>query len=283
MPVPPSPVLRAASRWLEHLSTSNVARIRALFTSHPKFADVTPTQYAAAYTWLENCGLLDKTISPGEGDSTIFEAAIAEALWFADADLLVTDANSLPEDAIRAAETLNVTASEAFTLTRLAWGKVDAEQRSRLGTAGEVGLIKLLESVESLTIRHVAAESDGFGYDISVSARGFDMHIEVKSTTRRGRLRIYLSRHEFDTMRHDRSWALVAVRLNEELEPVSLATVSRDWLIDTAPIDRHPGSRWESVRLEVPQEAIEHGVSRLNRLVRCPKLAILAGFPTWPG
>jgi hypothetical protein len=281
VPIPPSPVLRAALRWLEHLPASKEAQIRALFAGHRSYADVTPTQYAAAYEWLQDHGLL-KRIDPGAASAAIFEAAIADSLWFADSDVLVPDPDSLPEDGVAAAEVLNISPPDAFALLKHCWGKVDVGERSRIGSAGELALMALLDAVPEIQVRHVAAQSDGFGYDISAEADRLQLHIEVKSTTRRGRLSIYLSRNEFETMQRDNCWVLAAVRLDADMNVACVATVLRKWIAAAAPRDS-PGGRWESVKLDVPPDALIPGVHPLAIELPSCGTAILRGIPSWPG
>src|SRR5580693_7509409 len=101
MPTPPSPILRAASRWLEHLQTSSFGRTRALFMSHTAFRDITPTQYTRAYEWLQEHGLLPPSrSSPDLVKSEVFRAAIREAVWFTETDDLISGPVDLPEDAL---------------------------------------------------------------------------------------------------------------------------------------------------------------------------------------
>lgn len=280
--MPTSPVLRAAARWLEHLRESSDAQLRALFKAHPAFADITPTQYATAYEWLQNNGLLRRTVTTDQCGRAVFEAAIREALWFTDSDTLVPEPNSMPQDGMWAADALGVEPAEAFALLRHCWGKVDTAERTRVGAAGESALVSLLELVANLHVRHVAAESDGYGYDIHAAMPQEVLHIEVKATTRRGRLSIYLSRNEFETMRRDSQWLLIAVRMNDDLEPVATATVDRAWLTIAAPEDR-PGGRWESVKLDVPQHALNPGVVPLRKCANLTAPPILDGIPAWPG
>jgi len=182
MPVPADPVLRAASRWLEHLPGADAQRTRALFMSHAAFNDLTPTQYEAAYSWLEALGVLDDAIGGRAGKTALFEAAIAASFWFQDADALVTTAADLPEDARRAAAILDLSPEESLAAIRHASGKADSAERLRIGSAGEHGLMELLASASVARLRHVALESDGYGYDVEVAAGGAVFHIEVKST-----------------------------------------------------------------------------------------------------
>jgi hypothetical protein len=283
VPVPPEPVLRAAARWLEHLPASDLARTRALFTTHSAFTDITPTQYAAALDWLKDRGLLSTAGTRSSQRESLFEAAVVESLWFRDADTLISSPEALPDDALRAAECLGIGPEAAHAVIRAAWGKVDTAERARLGSAGEQALVELLSSIPGVSVLHVAKESDGFGYDIQLTTDAQTVHLEVKTTTRRGNLRIYLSRNEYDTMLRDRAWTLVTVRLTEDLKIAALATVSRDWVHDAGPVDSKPGARWESVRLDIPPEVLAAGVPALIDSIPPPLDPLLLGEPVWPG
>lgn len=285
MLTPPDPVLKAAVRWLQRLPSSGAARCRALFTTHREFSDITPTQYDAAYTWLATRGLLSDLGSTTPPERRIFESAIAQdgAIWFADADTLVRDPSELPADALRAANTLQISPDEAFAFVYAAWGKVDTAQRERIGAAGEAALVELLSRHLDARVRHVAAESDGFGYDIAVEVTPQPVHLEAKSTTRRGRLSVYLSRNEYETMLRDSAWQMVAIRLTPELEPAAFATVSKDWIADQAPADQGALGRWESCRLDVPPAALEDGIPVLQPNLRKDPPTLLTGLTSWPG
>ncbi|MCB9440306.1 MAG: DUF3883 domain-containing protein [Mycolicibacterium sp.] len=282
MPVPSSTVLRAAARWLEHRRESSDAQLRALFRAHPAFADITPTQYTTAYEWLQARGLLKASPTTDDCVHVVFEAAIREALWFRDSDLLVPEPNSMPQDGMFAAEALGIEPSEAFAIVHSCWGKVDTAERERIGAAGEYALISLLQSVPDVQVRHVAAVSDGYGYDIHAALLDATLHIEVKTTTRRGRLLIFLSRNEFEAMRRDPDWLLVALRVSDAMRPIATATVDRNWIAMSAPEDQ-PGGRWESARLDIPHHAITPGIAPIYTRSTFRAPAILQGEPTWPG
>ncbi|MFF8681702.1 protein NO VEIN domain-containing protein [Streptomyces sp. NPDC015237] len=141
---------------------------------------------------------------------SVFDAALAHSgmPWFQDADLLIRRPDEVPEDALRAAESLGITPEEAYARVRTTWGKVDTEERSRIGSAGELALLELLSGSAQGRVEHVAAWSDGHGYDIFIDAGQGSAHLEVKSTVRAGRLTIYISRNEYETMLRDPVWEL---------------------------------------------------------------------------
>jgi hypothetical protein len=269
VPVPPDPVLRAAARWLERLPSSSAARCRALFTSHHEFGDITPTQYDAAYAWLSDTGLLDDLHSPVPVEHRIFGAAVPGTPWFADADVLVQRPDEIPDDAARAAEVLGLPEPVAFAQISATWGKVDAEARARVGAAGELALVELLVDAVDARVEHVSVISDGFGFDIAVSAGGRSVHLEVKSTSRRGRIIVYLSRHEFETMVRDPAWQLVVVRLEPEaLRITEVGTVSPGWIAKQVPIDKGQFGRWESCRLDLSDSVVQPGLEAVGGLLK---------------
>ncbi|MEV5602946.1 DUF3883 domain-containing protein [Streptomyces sp. NPDC052299] len=265
MPIPASPVLRAAARWLERLPDSSAARCRALFTNHADFSDLTPTQYEAAYSWLEGNGLLTVSHSSASVSEQIFRTALAasDTPWLPDADVLVRSPEELPEDALRAAEALGITECEAYEQVNAVWGKADAEARARIGNAGEIELARHIAMATEARVEHVAAYSDGFGYDIAVHARQHTLHIEAKSTVRRGRLAFYLSRHEYETMRRDPAWQLVLVQLTQALAIAAVASVPADWIGAQVPVDKGSYGRWEACRFDVSPEVLIPGIPRL--------------------
>ncbi|WP_167975732.1 protein NO VEIN domain-containing protein [Lentzea indica] len=272
-------------RWLELLPHSSAARCRALFATHAGYSDITPTQYELAYTWLRETGLLTDQERSRPAELRVFSAAInsGSAGWFANADFLIRDPSELPADALRAADLLGLSEVEAYGEITAVWGKVDLEHRQRVGSAGELALVKLLAENVQAEIDHVAAVSDGYGYDIAVRRELLALHLEVKSTLRRGRLSVHLSRHEFNTMRKDVGWHLVAVRLTGELAPAAIATVPSNWISAHAPVDRTSSGRWESCRLEVPPEVLEPGIPALADARSADCHALLTGAVRWPG
>ncbi|MGW1812745.1 DUF3883 domain-containing protein [Streptomyces sp. NPDC002125] len=265
-------------RWLERLPSSSSTRCRALFTNHADFSDVTPTQYEAAYSWLLENSLLEELDSRTSVSERVFRAAIETSgvAWLPDADVLVGGPDELPEDALRAAEALGLAESDAYEQIIAVWGKVDIQARAHIGNAGELALVKLITEATAARVEHVAAYSDGFGYDIAVHARQHPLHIEVKSTVRRGRATFYLSRHEYETMCRDRTWQLVTVQLDRSLDPVAVSSIAAEWIGAQIPHDRGAFGRWEACRLDVPPGQLIPGIPRLGPLLNAGAPTLLA-------
>jgi hypothetical protein len=283
--VPPEPVLRAAVRWLDRLPASGAARIRALFATHSDFSDITPTQYEAAFAWLQTTGLLDDLHTGISGPRRIFDAVVtySGAAWLPDADLLVRNTDELPDDIVDAALALGLSKHDAFRQLGAVWGKINTRERERVGAAGELAVVRILSVSTTARVEHVAAWSDGFGYDVAVYSTRYPTHLEIKSTTRRGRLTIFLSRNEYETLRHDPYWELIVIRLSADLQPEAIATVPKRWIAEQAPADRGTRGRWESFRLDVPAEVPVPGIPRLAHAFVTGCSELLDGTAGWPG
>lgn len=267
MRLPPEPVLVAAKRWLELLPTSGgVPRAQTLLSTHTEYSDLTPTQYATALTWLRDLGLDENVDSPVPAASRLFGAIFEKAPppWVQDADLLVQSPDELPSDIVSAGEALGLSADGVYGQLVASWGKVDTSARERVGAAGEEALVAMLAAIPGGEVHHVAALSDGYGYDIAFTRSGEAAHLEVKSTIRRNRFCAYLSRNEYSVMLRDKSWVLVTVRLGDELDIIAVGSVPREWIATNVPHDEGPFGSWASVKLEVPADVIIPGIPQLG-------------------
>lgn len=277
MRLPPEPVLIAAKRWLEVLPTSGgVPRAQALFATHRKYGDLSPTHYSTALVWLRNMGFQDV---PGSGAppanqilGALFESAAP--MWFQDADDLVRSPDELPSDIVSTGQALGVDSGTVYEQLVSSWGKVDTALRERVGAAGEAELVQLLRNDSIGRVDHVSTWSDGYGYDISFNQGIYTAHLEVKSTTRVGRFTAYLSRHEYEVMLRDPHWVLVAVRLTPGLKVERVGSVPKGWITANVPRDSTSAAKWSSCKLEVPLTAIKHHVSQLG-----PEAA--GALPSW--
>ncbi|MFH9265210.1 DUF3883 domain-containing protein [Streptomyces sp. NPDC017546] len=214
----------AALRWLRYLRIADVSRVRTLFTHHPRYADLTPVQYAEALRWLRLTGLITA------------------------ADLPVVDVGERPP-------------TDSVGVPQVLWDPGDDERRKAIGTAGERCLLALLREAGLTAVEHVSAVSDAFGYDIAaLTPSGERIHLEVKATTDPTRLVVHLTRHEHDVMNADPGWIMGAVLIGVRGEALSVATVSRSWLLSAVPHDRSSRGRWESARLVVPYQALKPGL-----------------------
>ncbi|WP_327118228.1 DUF3883 domain-containing protein [Streptomyces sp. NBC_01341] len=207
---------------------ADVPRVRVLFANHPLYADLTPAQYAEGLAWLRRMGMVTPAGRP------VVQVIDGE----------------LPDD---------VTVGR---VPRVLWSQSAEDAKKAVGAAGEKALLRLLREGGVPHVRHVAAESDAFGYDIeaarSVSERA---HIEVKATTDPTRLVVHLTRHEYEVMAADADWCLAAVLVGRDGTAASVATVKREWLHSAVPTDQGRSGRWESVRLTVPGRALMQGLA----------------------
>jgi hypothetical protein len=266
--------LVAARRWIDLLDRSSFDQARTLIRTDSSFTDLSVTQYAAALDWLSAIRLIEtgphgwqlRTEFAGLAEQQRLQLALERVLteasldWLQDADVLVAAPSDLPSDLADAANALGVSEQDAFVAVRSVFGRVDLEGRARLGRTGEEQLIVELERLRPGSTRHVALTSDGFGYDVSFECDGEIWHFEVKTTARRGRLSLYLSRHEYEVGRADPSWRLVVVALNELDEIRCVACVEATSIHLRAPEDAAEGGRWESARLDFTPDDLTAGL-----------------------
>lgn len=216
---------RAATRWLVHLRRADIPRLRAMFTHHPAYADLTPAQYSEALNWLRKTGMVSPTGRPAVD--------------------MEDPASQAEERGIRP----------------VLWDSASEERNRQTGAAGEQALLTLLRLSGASPVVQVSAVSDAYGYDIDATAPGDEfLHVEVKATTDPTRLVVHLTRHESDVMRADPAWIMSAVLVGADGGALSIATVSRRWLRSALPADLTPDARWESARLAVPGHALLPGL-----------------------
>lgn len=260
--LPGDGVLRAAYRWLRLLERSSLPQASALIRADAAYTDLSPTQYAAARDWLRTVRLLHS----GAAGARLAPAALgltdtgarqllfgrsleaAAPAWLPDADVLVRDPSELPQDAADLAAVLGLDDPAALLAVRQVHGRIDLAERARIGAEGEKGLVALLERRWPGSTNHVAITDDGLGYDLAFTLAGRTWHLEVKTTSRRGRLVLYLSRHEHEVALLDPGWRLVVVGLDGEGALGALATARHQVLRGRAPHDHDPAARWESTR-----------------------------------
>ena len=265
--LPPEPVLLAAKRWLEILpSSGGIPRAQALLTTHSQFSDLTPTQYASALVWVRDLGLLTKVGSPVPAAHQVLCAIFEKAAppWVQDADELVQSPDELPSDILSAGLALGLDATAVYEQLVASWGKVDTAARERVGATGEAALVAILKKNTECVVDHVATWSDGFGYDIAVSNGNTSVHLEVKSTTRRGRFTAYLSRNEYSVMLRDDQWVLVALRLTSDFEIAEVGSIPSSWIKANVPRDAGISGSWATCKLEIPAHDIIDGIPRLG-------------------
>jgi hypothetical protein len=270
--LPSDSVLRAAARWLDLLQRQDfttahaLIRARAATSQFPSYS-----QYMTAADWLISIGLLERAaggpapapqlagLTRNQLGCLLLDRCLelADFSWLPDADLLAVDPDDLPQDAADLAAVLEVPSRDAFTTIRAVSGKIDLAERARVGAAGEAALVALLEQQWPGRVVHVARYHDGFGYDVAVNLPDRSWQLEVKSTTRRGRTVIYLSRHEFETARATPAWRLVVLKLDHTDSIVSLATVPTETLITRSPSDSSHTARWQAARFDLrPQDLV---------------------------
>lgn len=266
-------------RWLERIPSSGVARTRSLLVTNPRFADLTPTQYETALDWLQRWGITaDSTLKWRSPAEVVFEAAVTEAGWFPDFDMLVNAPDELPMDAIAAGEALGLADADCFRLAIGQWGKVDTEQRERVGAIGEELLVQLLRSSIVGTVEHISTLMDSAGFDVVARTATSEWHLEVKTSVRRNRTNFFLSRNEYEVMRTDPAWRLIHLTLGPSEEIAHIGTVDQVFIARTVPSDAGPHCRWHTCSMDAPPEFMQPGIPALRTALRPNAPPLLAPF-----
>lgn len=242
------------------------------------YTDLTPTQYASAADWLITLGFLVRThdglalapaltkLAAPQIMQRLYERILEDCApaWLPDSDVLIPDATELPQDAVGMARALGVDSTVAFLSIRSVQARVDLVARARVGAAGEAALVELLERQWPGSTAHVALASDGYGYDVLLKLDMHEWHLEVKTTTRRGRLVVFLSRHEHEVGIVDPCWRLVIVGLDSENQVLALATVRHSLVLARTPTDSVREAAWQSVRHQLAPADLEPGLGFLR-------------------
>lgn len=270
----PDAIVVAVGRWLRLLSSSSFAQASEIIRVSAAFSDLTLTQYASALEWAKHSQLVVSgpdglqlasdlhKIPAGQLHQKIFRTLLEQSfpLWLADADSLVRTPAELPQDALALAMQLGVNEMDAFAAVKQLHGKIDLEQRARVGAAGERELVSFLEERWPGSTEHIALTDDGFGYDVVFRHDSSEWHLEVKSTLRRGRLVVHLSRQEYEMGKIDPAWRLVVVGLDNELRLRALATARHKDVIVRAPVDMCHEVRWSAASHQLTSQDLEPGI-----------------------
>jgi hypothetical protein len=271
--LPPEAITKAALRWLRLIRTSTIEQAWAILRGDAVYLDLTPTQYATALDWLRELGFVTERLGylvaasevmlpESELGNLLFQTALQHdnPPWLVDADLLLGTPGDLPSDAASFAAALHLTDSTAFIAARSTQVKVDPDQLSELGLSGEKALVAFLEHHWPGSTTHVALTSDCFGYDIVFRPYDIEWHLEVKTTVRRGRLSIFLSRHEFEVASKDSRWRLIALGLDQTSRIKAIATIRHEQVLARSPRDTTLFGRWQSAKHEIAMSDLETGL-----------------------
>jgi hypothetical protein len=119
-----------------------------------------------------------------------------------------------------------------------------------------LGRPDLAEKVERLSL-----VSDQLGYDIRApKIEGESRRIEAKGTRGTSEsVTFFLSRNEAEASRGDDDWSLVACRIDGEDANV-IGWMTGEQLEPFLPLDQTSDSRWEKVRITVPESAFNLGL-----------------------
>ena len=279
--LPPESAVLAAARWLGLLCSLAPEQAWAVLAAEPRFADLTKSQYWEGLEWLHQLEIVKRdgslvtqltALSPSRLSEIVLSRGLERSrpAWLRDADILIDDTSDLPTDAVLLGHALGLAGPRIHDAVRAVHGRIDHELRSSIGLAGELALIDALEAVWPRSTTHIAATDDGFGYDVLFRFSKVERHFEVKATTRRGRLVVHLSRHEFRVGLIDPAWQLVVVGLNPDRTVGALATVAVSHLVERAPTDTHADAAWESARYNLSPDDLVPGLNLASEIAAAP-------------
>lgn len=286
--LPSRPIIIGCLRWLDLLRTSSISQTSLILRSDPQFTDLTQGQYQLALELLKNLGALKnqlqswvlaehyRVLPRAQIRNLLFEKIIESSApaWLPDSDLLIPDPSDIPGDAATVACVLGLKELEAFRGIRNVHSRIDLAKRKQIGDAGELALLQFLEQYRPGSTVHVASLSDGFGYDIAFQHGDCEWHLEVKSTTRRGRMNIHVSRHEYEESTRDPNWRLIIIGLDRNLQMVAIATLRPGHLVALAPSDISSKARWQSAAFEIVENNLIRGLRLFDEI---PHKAPLTG------
>jgi hypothetical protein len=273
--LPSDAIIKGSLRWIRLLRTSStLSQAWLIVRTDSRYTDLTQSQYATALELLKNIGIFEEysgssilaeqwqLLPVRQMSQLLFEKIIEydAPAWLPDADILIPDPSELPDDALRLAHALNLHEHQSFGAVRNLQRRVDLAKRKLIGDAGELALLRCLEDNFPGSTIHVASLGDGYGYDIAFEHNQREWHLEVKSTTRRGRMTIYLSRHEYEVSCYDPAWLLIVVGLDSNLQLKAVGTIRAGYLASLAPVDVGMEARWQSVAYDVSGKHLTQGI-----------------------
>jgi len=262
--------LEAAARWLHLLRNGPLEQARSFVEGDPSYLDLSRGQYSSGLALLTELGVFSLSsglnvdfIHHSEQQANVLLAASvlagASPSWLED-PYIDEALDDPPMEALRLIEAVGLEESQTRQVIRRAYGKADLESRAVFGAAGERALIALLERAGVDHVEQVSAFDDGAGFDVQVVVGSQEFHLEVKTTTKRRSLRIFLSRNEFDTSQDDVRWRMVVVGLDECGEVAALGTLDRELLAAHVPVDRPPVGSWASSKMVFRPADIHRGL-----------------------
>lgn len=256
----------AASRWVQELHARTVDEAILRLQLAPSYRDLTPTQYQRSLEWLRDIGMVDEVgltrLEPIK--SSLLEVLRhyleqANPAWLDDFANNVNSAAELPIDLLQLVDGLRLPEFEILDLSSHVARKFDDTAQQELGALGERLLVESLRARTSATVEHVSLSDDTLGFDVLVSDHRNRAEVEVKTCRALRPVRFFLSRNEFEHMRASPRWVLQIVTVIDH-RIADYWTVEPGWIEESAPRNVHDASRWESIQVVVPEDALVEGL-----------------------
>lgn len=147
--------------------------------------------------------------------------------------------------------------------------RIDARELSEAGAAGEEAVVAAcrdeLHDAQrpdlAGDVQRVSLISDRLGYDVvAPTLDGSSRRLEVKTTRRKARLEVFISRNEATVGLRDVAWALVFCRLGDGGEVEIVGWCRGECLEPLLPENRHARGRWASTAITLAPEELRPGL-----------------------
>lgn len=279
----PKYILVGARRWLDLLPSSSANSAMAIFMSRSEYADLTSSNYRESYEWLERKSLLPSTVDdvPAAGVEAFLAALEDDSLtWLQDGVAGIPSPEFLPEPVAAAADQLGLDPTIAWQVALELGRKVDLDRRNQVGLLGELAIVAHLEGL-GIQTDHVSLRSDALGWDVRATGEGLEGHLEVKTTTSLGRLRVYLSRNEYEVSRRDPCWSLAIALIDDAGRLLRVAHVDAEVIQELVPTDSGPLGRWQSCSMDLTGNQVSPGLPGPLSAVGSPSVLAPSLEPAW--
>jgi hypothetical protein len=250
-----------------------------VLAASPKYADLSPSNYIDALDWLRQRHLVTEADEPNGRPHDVFLTEIAVTAEALDPEEL-PNPSFLPSTILDAAGTVGMPETEAWERTLALGRKIDLERRARIGSLGELAIVEHLAGM-GCAVRHVSLESDQLGWDVFASFRGATKHLEVKTTTSNARLRVYLTKQEYQVSLGDPAWMLMVALISDEGQLICYAHVDSSAISSAVPVDSGTHGRWESCSIDLSPEHLTPGAPLPLPCSGVVNLPDKAGLPNW--
>lgn len=265
-----SPTIGAVARLLDLLTRSSPTRALEIVMSSSRYSDLSQSQYFEAMQLIlsaANGGAqrnrFDFPLDLHTHGRSLFEQfiLIQDPAWLSVLEADQTSAEELPEEAVEWGNAFRLDSGAVLEVFRQRQGRADYQALAELGAWGEEQILAWLSELEESSVEHIAAEHDGYGYDILWRWRGSTYYLEIKTIAKAVAPRFFISRQESRAASALSEWRLMLVpRTAKALDGV--LEVPKRELVRCLPIDQGKTVSWESAKVALRQDQVTRPFSQ---------------------